>query len=149
MAKDKTKLIFPSDEIANNNISATVDNTDGIIMVQAYNLQEGDSVTVEYEFKLECESYWVQFRDCCGPVGITYPNNLLFLPIPLNYRFILTNVDDNHLTDPSWFGEVKLLGNKVTTKVDLSQFYHGCCNTPTPSDASICDLMSSLPKPTT
>jgi len=149
MAKSKTDIIFPAFSGSISNISAEFASENEISLIQARGLQDGDEVRIEVAFADDCDVVtWIPFVDCCGQVKMRYPQTFLILPIPLRYRAVLVDIDGEYLVDPARFINVQLRFNRISTNIDLTKFYHGCCSTGNGGGGvggNICDMINSLP----
>lgn len=123
--------IYPSEnsEASNVSIDFSADTKATLLVING--LGEDDCAKIEFFIDEECtDGNWLPFRDCCGQVkidGDTCGSNFMVLPIPLRYRVFLTNVDDNHLTNPDWFENVTIWYKKLPTTQGMEQFFHSCC----------------------
>lgn len=129
MAEEMRK-IFPSEASGADNLSLdfTLNNSSGLLFIDG--MSEGDCASLEVFLGDECDGEWAPFKDCCGQVtlnGGPCCSNFTILPLPLKYRVVLTNEDDEHLSDPNWFEDVSIWYKKIPLQENLSQFYHSCC----------------------
>lgn len=96
----------------------------GIINVTGWGL--GDRALVEVYVGDECGGEWVPFApSCCGQVCFSYPQTQLYLAVPNRYRFIFSNINDEHINDSSWFENLKVIAEKVSSNVDISAYLKG------------------------
>lgn len=136
MAKGHTVKLYPSDTL---NVSSTYSllSDFGIITIGGWS--EGDSACIERRVSLgPCQYNWVPYAPTeCGQEVVSYPTTNVFIAIPGDYRFVFKNENDEHLTNPDWFEELYVTGDKVSSNVDLSAYLKGndmaCCS-PTISD---------------
>lgn len=130
MAKGHTLNLYPSDT---PNVSSTYSliSDFGVITISGWS--EGDSVCIERRVSLnECDFKWVPYAPTsCGQEVFSYPQTNVFIAIPGDYRLVFKNEDDEHLTNPDWFEELCVIGDKVSSNVDLSIYLKGsdmsCC----------------------
>lgn len=96
----------------------------GIINVTGWG--PGDRALVEVYVGDECGGEWVPFApSCCGQVCFAYPQTQLYLAVPNRYRFIFSNINDEHINDGSWFENLKVIAEKVSSNVDISAYLKG------------------------
>lgn len=129
MSKSDSKIIYPNSEEEGGNVSLEFESCESIILLQLCNMQEGDYVIIETYTGDDCEHKWIPFNvDCCNQVRVDYPKNHLLLPLPLRYRAILLNVDDNHINDPSYFEDVEIFKTNIKPEHCVESMYHNCCS---------------------
>lgn len=124
MADSQNLNLFPSNTpFTSNNFSLIEDL--GVIHIDGWT--EGDSVCVEIQVGTECDPKWIPYGPgCCGQQCICYPQSQLFISVPGQYRFVFSNKDDEHLTDPEWFDNLSVIGEKVSSNLDLTYLLEGC-----------------------
>lgn len=123
---DLTK-VFPSEDQTTTNVTAEIQTSSSQTVVFVKGMQENDSINFEINVGDSCTPEWIPLRDCCDLVKINYPQNFTVLPIPLDYRGVLTNSDGSHLTDPTWFDDVSVKFMRLPKDCDMTNFYHLCC----------------------
>ena len=101
------KKVFPTEESGAENISNIIDiNKDSAGLIIVDNLEDGDCAILEVFVGDECDGKWIPFKDCCGQVSLNGGGsccaNFMILPLPMRYRIILQNEDDEHINDPGW-----------------------------------------------
>lgn len=123
MSKGNLKYLFPSDT---PNVSNEFQLLESVGVVSFDGLQAGDCVCVEIFVGDECDGRWIPFNPtCCGQVCMAHPQNQLYLVMPNKYRLTLSNKDDMHITDPSWFENLVIFFEPVESDVDLTQYIQG------------------------
>lgn len=123
MARNEKGYIFPSEDI---NFSSRFELIENLGIVSISGLQDGDEVKVEIFIGTECDGEYVPFApDCCGQQTMNGNQNQLFLSIPGRYRLEFSNINGNHLTDPSWFENVNAFYRIVESNVNLNQYTKG------------------------
>lgn len=119
-------VIFPSGDAY---YSEPFDLIKDLGMVSIIGLQDGDVAHVEIFIGDSCHGEWVPFSiSCCGQMGINAPVNQMFLVVPNKYRLVFSNEAGEHLTDPSWFENVKAFYKIVESDLDLSNLAKGDCD---------------------
>lgn len=149
MSKSSRLTLFPSEDQDISNMSAEFESTDGVMMIVFKGLKKGDKALVEFEMgDSECDPFWVPLVDCCGQVGIECPKTFLLLPLPLRYRIVLIDKDDNYLTDPSHFSDVMIQSFRINPNLNVADMYHSCCNEEVEEviPPTLCELTCELPK---
>lgn len=125
MAFGKSTNLYPS---KTPNVSNEFKLEEDFGVINVFGWGPGDKVTVEVFTGDECTGQWIPFAPtCCGQEYFCYPQTQIYLAIPNRYRFTFSNVNDNHLTDMSWFENLNVIAEKVSSDVDLSVFLKGQC----------------------
>lgn len=138
---NKRKTIFPAFEGAISNISAEFQSENSSVLLMVKGMAAGDELRIEFKMGDECDPVWGPLVDCCGQVKLTYPRSFLLLPLPLRYRVVLVDENNNYQTDPSHFSEMLIQSFNIKDRPDLAQFNHGCCD----EEKLLCDNISKLP----
>lgn len=128
---EELRKVFPDSESDISNVSANIslDNSSAILFVTG--LKEGDCASLEFYIGDDCEGEWFPFRDCCGQAVINGGpccSNFMVLPLPLKYRVVLSDEDENYLNDVNWFDNVSIWYKKIPLQTDLTEFYYSCCD---------------------
>lgn len=124
MADSQNLNLFPSNTPFTSNTFSLIEDL-GVIHIDGWT--EGDSVCVEIKVGTECNPKWISYGPgCCGQQCICYPQSQLFISVPGQYRFVFSNKDDQHLTDPEWFDNLTVVGEKVSSNLDLTYLLEGC-----------------------
>ena len=100
---NKRKTLFPSEDQAISNITAQFETQNSAAMLMVKGMREGDELRIEFQMGDECDPCWQPLADCCGQVKLVYPRSFIMLPLPLTYRGVLVDENDNYQTDPSHF----------------------------------------------
>lgn len=104
--------MFPSDEAIN--LSKEFEIYETVAMFQVIGLNAGDVMCLEYFFGEECDGEWQPMNIDCEQVCFNC-NGTHYFSHPGKYRFVLTSDMGEHLSDPSWFENVKLQISKLPT----------------------------------
>lgn len=120
-------LIYPPISAQASNITAPFEIKNGIGVIRIDGWGEGDKLHIETMVGNECDNNWIPVIFCCSHVSTSSPSTHIILPIPGRYRAVLSNVDDLHLEDETYFEDTRIYFDEYVVRHDLSSYFQLCC----------------------
>ena len=120
-------LIYPPISAQASNITAPFDIKNGIGVLRIDGWKDGDKLHFETMVGNECDDNWIPVIFCCSHVSTSAPSTHMVFPIPGRYRAVLSNVDDLHIDDDTYFEDVKIYFDEYVVRHDLSSYFQLCC----------------------